>query len=208
MTAAVLTFLAVLLALPRAPTTPARPGRSTTRATPGQSTVLPLTTGAAAAVAVGLLFGGAVGPVLGAFAGAVAFGAVRRMEPPAARRRREALADGLSHAVDLMASCLAAGRAPGDAVDEVAAAVHEPMNEELAAVAARLRLGMDPTSVWREVAAHPQLGPWGRCMLRATDSGASVAEAMTRLAEDLRRDTRAAMEARARAVGADRASRR
>ena len=40
-----------------------------------------------------------------------------------------------------------------------------------------------------------------RCVLRAVDSGASVADAMTRLAEDLRRDARARVEGRARAVG-------
>ena len=38
-------------------------------------------------------------------------------------------------------------------------------------------------------------------MLRAAESGASVADAMARLADDLRLSSRAAVEARARAVG-------
>ena len=76
-----------------------------------------------------------------------------------------------------------------------------PLSEELAAVAARLRLGVDPATVWRDLAGHPQLGGLGRTVARAVESGASVAEAMQRLADDLRRQHRAAMETKARAVG-------
>ena len=103
--------------------------------------------------------------------------------------------------MDLLSACLAAGQAPGPAVEQVAAADDGPLGEELAAVTTRLRLGADPVTVWRELADHPQLGRLGRCVARAVDSGASVAEAMTRLAEDLRRDARARVEGRARAVG-------
>lgn len=162
---------------------------------------LPLLAGGAAGLAVLLLVGGPVGLVAAAVAASAAAVVVGRMEPPSARRRREALEDGLPLAVDLLASCLAAGQAPGAAVEEVAGAVDGPLREELRAVASRLRLGSDPVTVWQEVAAHPQLGPWGRCVLRAVDSGASVADAMAGLADDLRGAARARVEARARAVG-------
>jgi pilus assembly protein TadC len=60
---------------------------------------------------------------------------------------------------------------------------------------------VDPVTVWRDVAGHPQLGGLGRTMSRAVESGASVADAMQRLSEDLRNQGRARVESSARAVG-------
>jgi len=51
-----------------------------------------------------------------------------------------------------------------------------------------------------QLGQHAQLGPLGRSLARAVRTGASVAEAMTRLAEDLRRTARTEAEGRARAV--------
>ena len=47
------------------------------------------------------------------------------------------------------------------AVEQITAAVDAPLSEELAAVSARLRLGVDPATVWRDLAGHPQLGGLG-----------------------------------------------
>lgn len=163
--------------------------------------LLPLAAAVCGGCGVALLVGGSIGLPLGALAAVVAWSVVGRLESPAQRRRRERLEAGLPHAVDLLAACLAAGQAPGPAVQEIAGAVEGPLAEELTAVAARLRLGADPVTVWRDLSSHPQLGRLGRCVLRAVDSGASVAEAMGRLADDLRRDARARVEGRARAVG-------
>ena len=126
---------------------------------------------------------------------------VGTMEGAAARKRRERLLLALPHVVDLMAACLRSGASPDAAVARAARAVDPPMREELAELTARMRLGTDPTRVWSDLGAHPQLGPLGRCVARATESGASVADAMQRLAEDQRRATRALVENRARAVG-------
>lgn len=124
-----------------------------------------------------------------------------RMEPPAVRRRRERLVASVPHAVDLLAACLGAGLSPGAGLELVVGAVDPPLAEELAVVLARLRVGVDPSTVWRDLARHPELGGLGRAVSRAVDSGASVAEAMQRLAADLRRAARAEAETRARAVG-------
>jgi pilus assembly protein TadC len=123
------------------------------------------------------------------------------LEPPAARRRRERLAAALPLVVDLMSACLAAGLSPSAALDRVGSAVDPPMSEELAALSARLRLGVDPVTAWRDLAAHPQLAVLGRTVSRAVESGASVADALLRLSGDLRARARAEVEARARAVG-------
>jgi pilus assembly protein TadC len=79
--------------------------------------------------------------------------------------------------------------------------VPAPVHDELARVTARLRLGIDPVTVWSDLARHPQLGGLGRSVGRAIESGASVSDAMQRLADDLRQRTRADVESRARAVG-------
>jgi len=147
------------------------------------------------------LVGGWTGVVLGVVAATTIFRVLDRMEPTAARRRRERLISGLPHAVDLMASSLAVGSSTTTAVELVAGAVDEPLREELAAIASRLALGVDPVRVWSEVGRHPQLGALGRCLVRAIDRGSSVSDAMHRLAEDLRGAARADVEARARAVG-------
>ena len=148
-----------------------------------------------------MLVGGWLGLAAGLVCAAVVWRILGRMEPAAVRRRRERLERALPHAVDLIAASLAVGSSPTTAVQLVAEAVDPPMRDELAAVTSRLALGVDPVRVWSEVGRHPTLGPLGRRLVRAIDTGSSVSEAMHRLAEDLRRDARADAEARARAVG-------
>ena len=163
--------------------------------------LLRVVTSVAVAVGASVLVGGLPGVGLGPVAGGVCWWVIGRMEPPAVRRRRERLAATVPQVVDLMAACLGAGLSPSAALEHVAAAVGAPAAEELTAVSARLRLGVDPASVWRDLARHGQLGGLGRALARAVESGASVADAMQRLAGDLRRTARSDVESRARAVG-------
>ncbi len=156
---------------------------------------------AAVGLGAALMLTGPPGWVAAPVAAAFCWRVTGRLEPPAVRRRRERLVAGVPHVVDLMSACLAAGLSPGAALEQVATAVEDPMAEELTAVSSRLRLGVDPSTAWRDLARHPQLGGIGRAVSRAVDSGASVAEAMLRLSEDLRREARTGIETRARAVG-------
>jgi Flp pilus assembly protein TadB len=171
------------------------------RSEPRRLPVLQVT--ATVAVGCGVLFfvGWPVGAVLAAGAAGCCWWVTGRLEPAAVRRRRERLAASVPHAVDLMAACLTVGLSPDAALVQVTTAVDAPLRDELAAVGSRLRLGVDPATVWRDLADHPQLGGLGRTVSRAVDSGASVADAMQRLADDLRRQHRATTETRARAVG-------
>lgn len=155
----------------------------------------------AAGLGAMFLVGGKVGIGVGLVVAVTVWQAVTRMEPPAHRRRREQLVAALPHVVDLMASSLAVGSSPSTAVQLAAMAVDRAMREELLLITSRLALGVDPVRVWTEVGHHPQLGALGRALARATESGAPVSEAMARLGEDLRRDARAEVESRARAVG-------
>lgn len=193
--------IAAVLALPHRPTgldlPPPRPARAARSQVPVPRLVAALAVGAGAWA----LVGGWPGLGAGLVAAVGCWSATARIEPVGVRRRRERLAAALPHAVDLLAACLAAGHSPGSALAEVEQALDGPMAEELAAVSARLRLGVDPAAVWHDLARHRQLGALGRTVARAVDSGASVSEAMLRLAEDLRARHRAEVESRARAVG-------
>ena len=154
-----------------------------------------------AGLCLAVVIGGPVGVAAGA---AVAVATVRwlgRLEPAAVRRRRERLAAQLPLALDLLAACLAAGRPPADSLDAVAAAVGDPVAGELRAVSSRLALGADPASVWRALIGHPQLTPLARTMVRAVETGAPVAEGLSRLVDDQRRTRRWDAEQRARSVG-------
>ena len=206
--ASALAAAAVLLAWPRGPALPstARAGPRSADGTDGAGRDragrrLPVLGGVTAGLGAALFVGGPVGLVAGAVAGIAVAVWLRRLEPASVRRRREAIDEALPLAVDLLASCLAAGQAPAVALQQVTDVVDHPLRDELQEVATRLRLGADPIRVWRDVAAHPQLGSWGRTVLRAVDSGASVADAMAAHADDLRQASRSRVEARARAVG-------
>lgn len=150
--------------------------------------------------AVWAFFGGRVGLVAGAVGAVLALRALRRVEPPAAGRRRARLARDLPTAVDLLAACLDAGEAPPAALRTVGRALRGPVEEELVALAHRLDLGVDPGVVWSELAAHAELGPLGRALGRAHESGASVSDVVHELAVELRERARAGVEERARAL--------
>lgn len=175
---------------------------ATATATPRRDPpVLRVTATVAVGLGVVLFVSGPLGPAAALVAATGCWWVTGRMEPPAVRRRREQLSAAVPHAVDLLAACLAVGLSPAAAVEQVTAALDPPLAEELATISARLRLGVDPVTVWRDLSHHPQLGGLGRTVSRAVESGASVSEAMLRLADDLRRGSRAEVESRARAVG-------
>ncbi|GAB3263372.1 type II secretion system F family protein [Alteromonas gracilis] len=143
---------------------------------------------------------GALAPVAAVAAAMTAWRVLGRVESPETARRRARVEADLPVIVDLAASGLESGLAVTEALGSAAAAFPGPAADELLPWLHRLRLGADPSRVWAEVAEHPALAPLGRALGRAHDSGASVAAAARRLAEDLRRSRTAAWEARARAV--------
>lgn len=152
------------------------------------------------AVGAAAFLGGPVGLVGGALAAVFAWRVLGRVESPGTVRRRARLESDLPVAVDLLVAAFAAGAAPGPALGLVADALAGPVGEELAALRHRLELGAEPGLVWRDLARHPQLGPLGRALGRAQQSGSSVTSAGERLAAELRDRSRAEVESRARSV--------
>lgn len=193
---------ALLVPAPPRPRGPRSTPAASDPGSPSAAGVLPGAGACAAGLGAAVMVGGSLAVPLGLVVGAVVWAALRRMESPSARRRRERLERELPHVVDLLGTSLRAGLAPGAAVGVVVEAVGPgPVAEDLAAVATRTRWGGDPVVAWRDLGSHPQLGRLGRTMARALDSGASVADALAGLAEDLRRDRHSRVEALARSVG-------
>lgn len=148
-----------------------------------------------------VLIGGPLGVAAGV---AVTLGVghvVRRLEPAAVRRRRARLAADLPAAADLLAACLLAGASPVDAARLVADALPGPLAAKLDAVAAAIRLGEQPADAWRRLANEPELAPLARTMARAVASGAPLATALTRLADERRQAMRAHASGAAQRVG-------
>ena len=142
--------------------------------------------------------GGVIGLVLGGVGGLFSWRAVAKMESPSQVRRRRELERDFPIAVHLFGACLAAGAATSTALASVSEALPGAVGEEFALLQRRLHWGVDPVAVWRSV--DGPLEPLGRCMARAHESGASVQHAVARLADDVRRETRARADARARTI--------
>jgi hypothetical protein len=146
-----------------------------------------------------------LGPVLGVLAAAVvtpaARSAVAGMETVATRRRAAAIAAQLPTALDLVVAALDAGRPPVAAFSAVADVTTPPLGDEHAAVASRLAVAGDPQSVWTYLAQQPVLAPLGRAFRRADASGMPVSRVVGSVADELRRERRAALRERSRRVG-------
>lgn len=148
-----------------------------------------------------LLLGGVVGVVGGVLVAGVVFRVLARRKPAWLSRHEERVARDLPRVIDLLAVTLSAGTDPLSALAAVTAAVDGPVVGELQVALHALELGRDPVRVWRETAERPGLAPLGRAMTRAVESGASVSDALHRLADDLHAAARLEAESRARTVG-------
>lgn len=146
------------------------------------------------------ILGGVLGFLAGVVAAWVSWRAMTTAEGPRARRRREELARDLPVGVDLLAASVSAGGAVEQALVLVATALPGAMADEFHRIHHRLALGADPVGVWRQVAQHPELGPLGRALARAHESGAPVAGAIGALGQELRDRARLEVEARAKSV--------
>ncbi len=146
-----------------------------------------------------LLVGGVVGAVGG---GAVAVGVERLLRaraPDDAAAHRALLVRDLPAACDLLGVCLSAGLPVEGALEAVGGAVGGPLGEQLRSVAALSRLGADPRRAWTEV--PPELAGLGRVVVRAGESGATVAGSLRTLAAESRTAARAATQVAVQRAG-------
>jgi pilus assembly protein TadC len=157
--------------------------------------------GAGGGLAVGLLVGGWPGLAAGVLVALPAQRALRRLEPPAARRARQRAAAELPFVADLLAAVLRAGLPVGRAAQLVAAAAGGPVAERLGRVAQSLELGLPPERAWAALADLPGGPRLVAAVARSADSGAALAGAFTRLADDLRAGRLAGADATAHRAG-------
>ncbi len=145
--------------------------------------------------------GGPLAIPAGALVGAGVWAMAGRLEPSGVRLRREEVRRDLPHVVTLLAAALRAGQASPEGIELVCRALPGAASDRLAPIAARLRLGGDPVSIWVRLADDPELGPLGRTLARAHRTGAPVVAAVEGLADDLASRARSEVEDRARAIG-------
>lgn len=198
MIAAILTTLAVWCAIPASPVSRQRalfdPPQLSSR--PNPAAVAAVVTPVAAL----MLFGWPFGVVLGLALSPAAHGAVSRLESTASRERNAKITAQLPEALDLMVAALEAGRPPGEALGLAADATYDPLGSELGHLASRLTIAGDPLVVWSSVIDDPVLAPVGRAFRRAETSGMPVAQVISGVADELRRELRACRREASRKV--------
>ncbi|MET7875894.1 type II secretion system F family protein [Micromonospora profundi] len=154
-----------------------------------------------AGLAVAVVVGGWLG-LLGAVPTAVLSDVLlRRIESPAARTRRLREAVDLPLAADLLAAAMRAGAPVDRSVLAVAEALDGPLADRLARVGRTLLLGGGPAEAWSALDGVPGAERMAAAAFRSANSGAALAGALTRLADDLRADRATAAEASARRAG-------
>ncbi|WP_329017980.1 type II secretion system F family protein [Micromonospora rifamycinica] len=156
---------------------------------------------ALAGLAVLLLVGGWPGVLGGALTVPVADRLLRQVETPAARTRRLREAADLPLAADLLAAAMRAGAPVDRSVLAVSDALDGPLAARLGRIGRTLLLGGEPREAWAHLSPVPGADRMVGAALRSSRSGAALAGALTRVADDLRADRSMAAEASARRAG-------
>jgi Flp pilus assembly protein TadB len=201
MTVALLVAAAAWCLVPASPRTRARrvlggaPSGAGRRADPA------LVAAALTPVAAILVLGPLWGTVVGTALVPVVHRSVGRLESSAARRRAEQVQADLPGALDLVVAALDVGRPPVTAFALAADATDGPLGDDLAAVAGRLAVSVDPDVVWLGVADDPGLAAVGRAFRRAAASGMPVSDVVGGVADELRRERAARLRERGQRVG-------
>ncbi|WP_438841218.1 type II secretion system F family protein [Actinoplanes auranticolor] len=126
---------------------------------------------------------------------------LRRREPADVRAARQRAVADLPLGADLLAAVLRAGAPVDRAVSAVADALGGPLGERLDRVGRSLRLGAEPPEAWAHLAGVPGADRLVAAAVRSSASGGALADALTRLADDLRGDRSVAVEAAAHRAG-------
>jgi pilus assembly protein TadC len=141
---------------------------------------------AAGGLAVLVLIGGPAGVLLGCVAGTgLNLWLARQPTRQQVALRRRVSAD-LPYAADLLAAVLRAGSPPAAATRAVGEAVAGPVGERLVLVGRALRLGEPSGQAWHYLAELPGAARLAQVAARGEYSGAAVAQALQRLAADMR----------------------
>lgn len=142
-----------------------------------------------------------VGAIAALGAGLVAYLGLGQLAPASAARRHQQLLDQLPHALRLVSGCVGAGLPLRGAVAAVSGAVGGEVGARFDQVLALIAVGVSEPDAWLSLGKHPVVGPLARDLARAVDSGAAVQTVLSHRANEIQSERRAAVEARAKAVG-------
>ena len=148
-----------------------------------------------------VLLGGVTGPLVGVLVTVGLDRGLRRVQPAEVRARQRTEEADLPLAADLLAAVLRAGAPVDRAVSVVAEALGGPLGERLARVGRTLRLGGEPAEAWAHLEPVAGANRLTTAARRSAASGAALAGALIRIADDLRADRAVAAEAAARRAG-------
>ncbi len=168
---------------------------------PGGTATAAVLVAAGLTVVVLVLGAGGPGPLVGSAAAIAVWSAVLRRRDGPVRRERDAVAHSLPRAADLLAACLHAGASPVQALDLVGPLLGSPIESRLRSVAGSLRHGSDPSQAWAAAGPEDPLAPLARAVLRASRTGAPLAETVALVADEQRRRMRASADEAARRAG-------
>ena len=124
-----------------------------------------------------------------------------RVEPRAARQRRQVLVLQTPQALELMASCLTAGLPVRGACAVVVDAFDGPVAEDLGRVRSSTDLGVSDADAWLQLADHGQLGAAAADLARSVESGTLLVDTLRHHALQARGRREAALQVVARSVG-------
>lgn len=157
--------------------------------------------GAAAGTLTWLVLGGWFGVLAAVPVGGAATWLAGRLEPRGRRLDRLRAAGDLPLAADLLSAAMRAGAPTERAIGTVAVALGGPVGTALMRVRDGLRMGLDSRTAWAMLRTPPEAARIGDAIARSADSGAAVARALSRVADDLRSARAATVEATASRVG-------
>lgn len=144
--------------------------------------------------------GGAAGIIAGAVLAPLAWRTLSNARSPGDIQREKRLTAAYPLVVELLALALSAGADIASALRVVAAAVGDPWKARLAVPLNALEVGQPSGEVWAALERDPSTAGLGRALSRSQVTGVPVAEAMRRLATDLREDADLAAQADARTI--------
>jgi pilus assembly protein TadC len=123
------------------------------------------------------------------------------VEPARSRRRRRQLLMDVPQALELLASCLAAGLPLRAATAAVVSAYTGPVREDLSTVLRLIDLGVSEVDAWRTLRRHPELGSAAVDLARSAQWGTMLVETLNHHARAARQRRQAVPQVAARAVG-------
>ncbi|HET6213676.1 MAG TPA: type II secretion system F family protein [Micromonosporaceae bacterium] len=150
---------------------------------------------------VAVLLGGVGGVVGGVVAALVATAMWSRWVQRTERAARARAGTDLPLAADLLAAALRAGAPVDRAAGAVGLALGGSLGERLERVGRALRLGATAAEAWAHVTDVGSGDRLARAAVRSAASGAALAAALERLAEELRAARLTALDAAARRAG-------